>query len=35
VYGDFRVVQLDGVGNVPSDATAELATEIVLRTSPW
>ncbi|OLT32766.1 hypothetical protein BJF84_01035 [Rhodococcus sp. CUA-806] len=35
VYGDFRVVQLDGVGKVPADATAELATEIVLRTSPW
>lgn len=35
VYGDFRVVQLDGVGDVPSEATPALATEIVLRTSPW
>lgn len=35
VYSDFRVVQLDGVGNIPEDATAELATEIVLRTNPW
>ncbi|MGB3369246.1 MAG: alpha/beta hydrolase [Rhodococcus sp. (in: high G+C Gram-positive bacteria)] len=35
VYGDFRVVQLDGVDNIPSDAPAALATEIVLRTSPW
>lgn len=35
VYGDYRVVQLDGVDNVPADACAELATEIVLRTSPW
>lgn len=35
VYGDFRVVQLDGVDNIPVNAPAELATEIVLRTSPW
>ncbi len=35
VYGDFRVVQLDGVDDIPSGATAALATEIVLRTSPW
>lgn len=35
VYGDFRVVQLDGVENIPADASAALATEIVLRTSPW
>ncbi|MFC8180003.1 MULTISPECIES: alpha/beta fold hydrolase [Nocardiaceae] len=35
VYGDFRVVRLDGVDNIPSAASAELATEIVLRTSPW
>ena len=35
VYSDFRVVQLDGVSNVPAAAAAELATEIVLRTSPW
>lgn len=35
VYSDFRVVELDGVDNVPTSAAAELATEIVLRTSPW
>ncbi|MDJ0391891.1 alpha/beta hydrolase [Rhodococcus sp. G-MC3] len=35
VYGDFRVVELDGVDDIPSGATSELATEIVLRTSPW
>lgn len=35
VYSDFRVVQLDGIANVPASAPAELATEIVLRTSPW
>lgn len=35
VYGDFRIVQLDGVADIPSGATAELATEAVLRTSPW
>ncbi|WP_072802129.1 alpha/beta fold hydrolase [Rhodococcoides yunnanense] len=35
VYSEFRVVQLDGIANIPADATAELATEIVLRTSPW
>lgn len=35
VYGDYRVVQLDGVENIPAAASAELATEIVLRTSPW
>ncbi|WP_072687590.1 alpha/beta fold hydrolase [Rhodococcus marinonascens] len=35
VYSDFRVVQLDGVANIPASAPAELATEIVLRTSPW
>lgn len=35
VYSDFRVVQLDGKSNIPAQASAELATEIVLRTSPW
>ncbi|WP_137725102.1 alpha/beta fold hydrolase [Prescottella subtropica] len=35
VYSDFRVVQLDGVDNVPAKAAAELATEIVLRTGSW
>ncbi|WP_045199878.1 alpha/beta fold hydrolase [Rhodococcus sp. B7740] len=35
VYSDFRVVQLDGVANVVADEPAALATEIVLRTSPW
>lgn len=34
-YSDFRVVQLDGVENIPADASAALATEIALRTSPW
>jgi hypothetical protein len=28
-------VELDGVTNVPASAAAALATEIVLRTSPW
>lgn len=35
VYTDFRVVELDGVTNIPVDAPAEMTTEIVLRTSPW
>ncbi|OZD77800.1 hypothetical protein CH273_20625 [Rhodococcus sp. 05-339-2] len=35
VYSDFRVVQLDGSVNVVADEPAALATEIVLRTSPW
>ncbi|TSD93547.1 alpha/beta hydrolase [Skermania sp. ID1734] len=35
VYADFRIVQLDGVDNVPLKAAAEMATEIVLRTSSW
>lgn len=35
VYSDYRVVQLDGVDNIPAQSTPELATEIVLRTSPW
>ncbi|MEH6793550.1 alpha/beta fold hydrolase [Rhodococcoides navarretei] len=35
VYSDFRVVQLDGSANVVAAEPAALATEIVLRTSPW
>lgn len=34
VYGEFRVVDLD-VDDVATEAVHELATEIVLRTSPW
>ncbi|QBJ98084.1 alpha/beta hydrolase [Rhodococcus sp. ABRD24] len=34
-YSDFRVVQLDGVENIPVSAAPELATEVVLRTSSW
>ncbi|MFC9896151.1 alpha/beta hydrolase [Nocardia sp. NPDC127579] len=34
IYGEFRVVQVD-VDNVATEADHELATEIVLRTSPW
>ncbi|CAM2895659.1 alpha/beta fold hydrolase [Prescottella defluvii] len=34
-YSDFRIVQLDSIGNVPADAAPELASEIVLRTSSW
>jgi hypothetical protein len=35
VYADFRYVRLNGVTNVPARASHEMATEIVLRTSPW
>lgn len=35
VYSDFRVTELPGVDDVVKSAPAELATEIVLRTSPW
>lgn len=35
VYSDFRVTELPGVADVVASAPAELATEIVLRTSPW
>jgi pimeloyl-ACP methyl ester carboxylesterase len=35
VYGDFRVVELGGVENIPTGAPAELASEIVLRSNPW
>ncbi|MGW5573832.1 alpha/beta hydrolase [Nocardia thailandica] len=34
VYGEFRVVPVD-VDDIAADADAELATEIVLRTSLW
>ncbi|KAA0023267.1 alpha/beta hydrolase [Antrihabitans cavernicola] len=35
VFADFRVVELDGIDNVPAQAGHEMATEIVLRTSSW
>ena len=35
VYSDFRVVALDGIDNIPAQASHEMATEIVLRTSSW
>lgn len=35
VYADYRSVDLGKVANVARDAPAELATEIVLRTSLW
>lgn len=35
VFADFRVVELDGIDNVPAEAGHEMATEIVLRTSSW
>ena len=34
VFGDYRVVELLGRRNA-HDSTAQLATEIVLRTSGW
>ena len=34
VYGDYRVVDLLNKRNA-SDSTAQLATEIVMRTSTW
>jgi hypothetical protein len=34
VYGDYRVVDLLGRRNA-QDSTAQLAAEIVLRTSSW
>lgn len=34
VYGDYRLVELLGRGNA-AESTAQLATEIVLRTSGW
>lgn len=35
VYGDLRIVETPATDNVPRDRAAELASEIVLRTSPW
>lgn len=35
VYGDLRIVETPATDNVPRDCGAELASEIVLRTSPW
>ncbi|MGL4305501.1 MAG: alpha/beta fold hydrolase [Mycobacteriaceae bacterium] len=35
VYADFRILELNGLTSVPKEAAASLATEIVLRTSPW
>ncbi|MFD4366564.1 alpha/beta fold hydrolase [Rhodococcus sp. NPDC058521] len=35
VYGELRVVETPTTDNVPRDRSAELASEIVLRTSPW
>ncbi|MEO9221600.1 MAG: alpha/beta hydrolase [Mycobacteriaceae bacterium] len=36
VHGDYRFVQIDGVTHwIPEQAAAQLATEIVLRSSPW
>lgn len=34
VYGDFRLVEIAGRRNA-GDSTAQLAAEIVLRTSSW
>ena len=34
VYGDFRLVEMPGRRNA-GDSTAQLAAEIVLRTSSW
>ena len=34
VYGDFRLVELAGRRNA-QESTAQLAAEIVLRTSTW
>jgi hypothetical protein len=34
VYGDYRMVELLGRRNV-AESTAQLAAEIVLRTSTW
>lgn len=35
VFADFRIVELADVDNVPAQAGAEMASEIVLRTSSW
>ena len=33
--GEFRVVELDGIENVPAQAPAEFASAIALRTGSW
>lgn len=35
VLSEFRVVELSGVGNIPAEAPAELASAIALRTGSW
>jgi pimeloyl-ACP methyl ester carboxylesterase len=35
VTGEFRVVELEGVGNIPAQAPAEFASAIALRTGSW
>jgi hypothetical protein len=36
VLAEYRFVELAGVGHwIPEDAAAALATEVVLRSSPW
>lgn len=35
VYSELRIVQLDGIDDVPAQAAAEFASEIVLRTGSW
>jgi pimeloyl-ACP methyl ester carboxylesterase len=35
VTGEFRVVELDGIDNVPAQAPAEFASAIALRTGSW
>jgi len=35
VTGEFRVVELVGIGNVPADAPSDFASAIVLRTGSW
>ncbi|MGW0021937.1 alpha/beta fold hydrolase [Rhodococcus sp. NPDC003382] len=35
VTGEFRVVELDGIENVPAQAPAEFASAIALRTGSW
>lgn len=35
VTGEFRIVELDGIGNIPAQAPADLASAIALRTGSW
>lgn len=35
VTGEFRVVELDGIDNVPAQAPADFASAIALRTGSW